>query len=215
MIVEPLGRGAPFPGFAQIDQQQSRLVDITDTLFVNKTSGAAATFSTQLTSEQDTTLNRVNIQQSITGIATITDATIGFATVGFQTTNVSYTGLGTFKFLTVETTGTYEQDLIVEGTAFINDGIIIGVSTIQDLVFNSGVGTNLVLETATTGISTIGLASITRAEVTSLDVYETNVGLSTIGFATIGTGINDGALYVVGVNTFVGFSYLLLVMYLR
>ena len=206
LIVEPLGRGAPFPGFAQIDQQQSRLVDITDTLFVNKTSGAAATFSTQLTSEQDTTLNRVNIQQSITGIATITDATIGFATVGFQTTNVSYTGLGTFKFLTVETTGTYEQDLIVEGTAFINDGIIIGVSTIQDLVFNSGVGTNLVLETATTGISTIGLASITRAEVTSLDVYETNVGLSTIGFATIGTGINDGALYVVGVNTFVGFT---------
>ena len=205
LVVEPLGRGSPFPGFADIDQQVSRLLSVTQSLTAENVSVGAGTVRDKFQVQGETILNTADIGIGTIGIATITAANIAVSTVGFQTTKTSFTGLGTFTFLTVETTGTYEQDLIVEGTAFINDGIVIGVSTIQDLEFNSGVGTNLVLSTSTTGIATIGLASVTRLEATSIDAYETNVAISTVGFAEVGTALGESALLVTGISSFVGF----------
>lgn len=205
-FVTDLGRGTGLPGNANIDFVNSIFIT-SGQVNSNRIEAASVGINTNLTVNQDTVLNRAEIQQSNTGIATVRDLTVtGISTVGFQTTKRSFTGLGTFTVLTVEETGTYEKDLIVEGTAFINDGIVIGVSTIQDLQFNAGVGTDLEVETSRTGVASVGLASITRAEITSLDAYETNVAISTIGFAEIGTGLGDGALLVTGINTFIGFT---------
>ena len=76
------------------------------------------------------------------------------------------------------------------------------------LKFNTGIGTDLQVENSIIGIASVGLASITNLEVTTIKAFEQFVDESTLGIASIGvsTDVTSPALYVSGINTFIGFS---------
>lgn len=114
-------------------------------------------------------------------------------------------GIATVNDLTVTGIATFEGPVFIDDTIFINQEVT-GVSTVNRLEFNVGVGTELTVGFASVGVATIGLASVTNLEVTDAEVFQSRIGVATVGFASVGVGTEDGGLFVVGVNTFIGFT---------
>ena len=121
-------------------------------------------------------------------------------------TQLSVTGIITTNNLNVTGFSTFSSDVDINSTAFI-DREIVGISTIDNLTFNIGVGTDLEVEKLRVGVLTANVGVVTTLNVEESDTNRANIGIATVGFTSIGTGsTTEGAMFVVGVNTFIGFT---------
>ena len=134
------------------------------------------------------------------GVVTIGEVDIGFASV----TNADV-GVATIGDLTVTGVSTFEGLVEFEELVLINE-TITGVASINQLEYNVGIGTSALIERAQIGVATVGLLSATDIEAVDLEVSTSRTGIATVGFASVGVDTTSPALYVVGVNTFIGFT---------
>ena len=101
----------------------------------------------------------------------------------------------------------FQGDVVVDigGTANIANANIGFASVTAEVVGTSTVGF-LSATDANIGVATVGLLSATDAEIEDLEVNTFRAGIATVGFGSFGTDPGEGALYVTGINTFVGFT---------
>ena len=127
----------------------------------------------------------------------------------------------------------FADNLVVTGIATLNEFeslvgqstyFTAGIATIDQVGFNTGIGTALSLERGTVGVlsasdaalgvATIGFASLTDAYVGSavtavrVDVEEIEIQRAGVGILTVGLGQTEGdpTFYRTGVGTIVGFT---------
>ncbi|QLF86306.1 hypothetical protein CC030809_00258 [Synechococcus phage S-CAM7] len=111
---------------------------------------------------------------------------------------------------------TFEGDINIEVDVNVDvEGNInaTGISTFNELVFNTGIGTYLDLEQLEVGIATLGTANITTSYTGFASITNETVGLSTVdeqrvGILTVGFGktVDDGTFFRTGIGTIVGFT---------
>ena len=185
------------------------------------------TFTTDLTVFDTTTL-RGNLE--VAGISTFEsnidlDGDINVS--GLTTTNFLYAGVGTILLLdsdlinadAINAGVTTTTDLVVTGSADFQGDVVVDIggtaniananigfaSITQEVVGTSTVGF-LSATDANIGVATVGLVSATEGQILDLEANTVRAGIATVGFASIGTDPSKGALYVTGINTFVGFT---------
>ena len=146
---------------------------------------------------------------------------------GLTTTNFLFAGVGTILLLDTDFIESDEinagiitaQDLVVtESADFQGDVVVdiggtaniananIGVASIgQEVVGTSTVGFLSVTD-ATVGVVTVGVVSATEVDIDDLEANTANIGVATVGFGSFGTDPTKGALFVTGINTFIGFT---------
>ena len=157
------------------------------------------------------TLNIADINQETVSISTITDLTVtGIATIAevdVQDANVDnlYAGFTSTTDLLVTGVTTFQGVVNIDDIVF-TDLEVVGVSSVNELFFNVGVGTELRVDDLTAGIATVGLASISLLEATTINAFEGDFAELTSEIATIGVDSTSSALFVTGINTFIGFT---------
>ncbi len=146
---------------------------------------------------------------------------------GLTTTNFLFAGVGTILLLDTDFINSDEinagivttQDLIVTGSADFQGDVVVDIGGTANIT-NANIGfasiTEQVVGTSTVGflsatdanigVATVGLVSATEAEIEDLEVNTFRAGIATVGFGSFGTDPGEGALYVTGINTFVGFT---------
>jgi hypothetical protein len=146
---------------------------------------------------------------------------------GLTTTNFLFAGVGTILLLDTDFINSDEinagiittQDLVVTGSADFQGDVVVDIggtaniananigfaSVTEEVVGTSTVGF-LSATDANIGVATVGLLSATDAEIEDLEVNTFRAGIATVGFGSFGTDSSEGALYVTGINTFVGFT---------
>lgn len=158
------------------------------------------------------TIADAKITQELVGISTITDLTVtGIATVNLIDVEdiiagVASIGIATIGNLRVTGVTTFDGEVNIDDVVFINQEVT-GISTVNNLFFNVGIGTSLQVDSAQIGVATVGLVSATDIETVDLEVATARIGVSTTGYAVIGTGATtDRALSVTGLSTFIGLT---------
>lgn len=208
MPFDPTG----IPGFAVIDQLVIRNGSVLETLISNNID-AGYTDTDDLTVTGVGTINTLEWTDAIGGATTTTNLTVtNLADINIIDANQidsedARLGVVTItNSLNVVGPATFQGKVTIEDFAFINQEVT-GISSINILKFNVGIGTSLTVQDSITGVATVGFLSATDIQSQTLLVREEVVGFSTIGFASIGVGnTQSSAMYVVGVNTFIGFT---------
>jgi hypothetical protein len=185
------------------------------------------TFSTDLTVFDETDLQGT---LEVTGLSTFSsdiDVNADINVSGLTTTNFLFAGVGTILLLDTDFINSDEinagiittQDLVVTGSADFQGDVVVDIggtaniananigfaSVTEEVVGTSTVGF-LSATDANIGVATVGLLSATDAEIEDLEVNTFRAGIATVGFGSFGTDSSEGALYVTGINTFVGFT---------
>ncbi len=185
------------------------------------------TFSTDLTVFDETVLGG---RLEVAGVSTFgsdIDLNGDIDVSGLTTTNFLFAGVGTILLLDTDFIESDEintgiitaQDLIVtESADFQGDVVVdiggtaniananIGVASIgQEVVGTSTVGF-LSATNALVGVATVGFVSATEVVIEDLEVGTFRAGIATVGFGSFGTDADEGALFVTGINTFIGFT---------
>ena len=201
----------PPPGTAYIREQISEFVNALNRLQSNGDLGVVGFTTTgdlnvrNTAYIEDLTFNvgvgtDLELETLRVGVVTIGEVDIGFASV-----TQADVGIATIGDLTVTGITTFEGVVNIEDVAFIN-AEVTGIASIGTLEFNVGIGTSLAVTDLQVGVASVGLASVTKLEATTIEAFETLVGTSTVGFASVGIDTLSGALYVTGINTFIGFT---------
>ena len=146
---------------------------------------------------------------------------------GLTTTNFLFAGVGTILLLDTDFINSDEinagiittQDLVVTGSADFQGDVVVDIggtaniananigfaSVTEEVVGTSTVGF-LSATNANVGVVTVGIISATEVDIDDLEVNTARIGVATVGFGSFGTNQNAGALYVTGINTFIGFT---------
>ena len=157
------------------------------------------------------TLNIADIAQETVAISTITDLTVtGIATIAevdVEDANVDnlYAGFTSTTELLVTGVTTFQGIVNIDDIVF-TDLEVVGVSSVNQLFFNVGVGTELRVDDLTAGIATVGLASVSLLQATTINAFEAEIEELTADTAAVGVDSTSSALFVTGINTFIGFT---------
>ena len=146
---------------------------------------------------------------------------------GLTTTNFLFAGVGTILLLDTDFIDSDEinagiitaQDLVVTGSADFQGDVVVDIGGTANIananigfasISNEVVGTSTVgflsVTDANVGVVTVGIISATEVDIDDLEVNTARIGVATVGFGSFGTDPSAGALYVTGINTFVGFT---------
>ena len=158
------------------------------------------------------TIADAKIAQEDVGISTIRDLTVtGIATVNELDVDniiagVASIGIATIGDLLVTGVTTFQSRVNIDDIVFINQEVT-GISTVNVGIFTDLSAEIARIDDANIGVATVGLVSATSIEVEDLEAGTARIGVSTTGYAVIGTGATtDGALLVTGVSSFVGYT---------
>ena len=152
----------------------------------------------------DANIDDLNVNTGFATFFDFTNTNTGIATIGFATIRDAGVGVLTvYDYLEVVGPATFRGDVRIEDFAFINQEVT-GVSSINQLRFNNGIGTDLTVrddftfnrgigtDLNVTGVATVGFATIT-------DGF---IGFATVGFLTVGTSTQFESLYSIGTAFF-------------
>lgn len=192
-------------GLATIAQQLSDFIGVGTIFFSEADGGKLQTGSLNVTG-----IGTVNNLNFITGVGTflktVDQEIVGVATVNeldVEEIDVEEAVVGNLKVTGITT---FDGVVNIDEVEFVELNVT-GISSINQLFFNVGVGTELkvddleVVGVATIGVATVGLVTAKAGEFTKLDVFESNVEKETVGVLSV-----TDAFSVTGPSSFVGFT---------